>query len=279
MKKKICIYAIIILVIVFISLFVIYKNKSVDVSSDIRQIKLGDKIVLNDEYKEILRNQTIKNINSHLKSPNTAEYEEKFRYNCEEENIIKVFGYVDSQNSFGAMLRGYFECQYFAIDGIIDTTVYIKYDDTEILNIKDLYIKNYKDSIEKEKIQQNGNKLNQEKLDFIKEKFNGEEWNDVGKIKSVTFDTNESIIDVDITAKSVIKDADKQYWIYHNIISIIDYIKDFEDIGKVKINLYLNDKKIAEATFDEDFLKNKWKDNKLIPKVPELFGENYKEYI
>lgn len=269
----------VIVVFVLGILFFVKNYGSMEVNSDIAiQYKLGDIITLSEKDKELLKNKTENYIKENLKSPSTAEFEESFEYICDEGNIIKVKGYVDSQNSFGAMIRGKFVCEYFAIDGVIDTLVYLKYDDTELLNIKDTYIEKYKKQAKVDALKQEGNSINQNKLDYIMNDFNENELNDVGKILKIQYEENETKIDVKITAKSSEKSKeDEEYWTNFNICSILEYFNEFDIIGIVKMQIYnIKDQKIVEINFDDDFIKNKWKKNHQINLVKEIFGENYK---
>ena len=237
-----------------------------------KQINLGDIVDLNEEDEELLRNKTIEYVKDSLKSPITAQFEENFKYECIEANIIRVSGYVDSQNSFGAMLRGNFICEYFAIDNDISTLVYLKYDDAELLNIKESYIEEYISQKQLNNIKKSGNELNKEKLDYIMNEFNNDEINDVARIVKSSFANKESIIEVEITAKT---EMSNNYWINFSICSIMDYIKEFDITGIVKIILVDKDNKV-EVSFDDEFIKTKWKDNNRIDLVQEIFGKNYK---
>lgn len=248
-------------------------------SKQANSINLGDFIILNMEQKELLKSESIENIKKYLKSPATAIFQEDFEYLCTEPNIVQVKGKVDSQNSFGALLRSEFICEYFVIGDSLSTLVYLKIDETELFNIKETYINEYKKQVEIENINKEGAQLNQQKLEYIKTEFNNEKWNDVGEITKVQFDEKQSQVDVKITAKSS-KDNEEQkkYWINYNICSILHYFKDFEIVGEVKITLYdFNNNKSVEITFDNIFIKDKWKDNSQINLVEDLFGENYKQ--
>ena len=284
-KKVGWIIGIIILLIILITFLIINFNKkdtlSVNsnnkISKNIKTFEFGDMIVLDNNDKEELRNMTIQHIKERLKTPSIAEFEEEFEYICDESNIVKVRGYVDSQNGFGAMLRSDFECEYFIVYTIMDSLVYLKLNDEEMFNIKEELIEDYKKQLELDNLNSSGKELNQEKLEYIMNEFNNEEWTSAGKITMANFEKNVSNIDIQITVKNIEKKEDKQYWIYYNIIGIIDYIKEFDKIGTVKVKLYIGDVQVAYAEFDENFLTNIWKDNQLIPEVPKLFGENYKE--
>lgn len=268
----------IVLIIILVIIFLL-SNFSKEVNSeDVRQIQLGDIIILNKADKQLLRGETEEYIKENLKTPSIAEFQEQFEYICDEENIIKVKGYVDSQNSFGAMLRSEFVCEYFAVDNLIDTLVYLKFSDTEVLNIKDTYIKEYKKQRQLEDVKSNGNELNQEKLDYIMNDFNGDELNDVGKILTTHYDKKETTIDIQtITKSSKINEQDKEYWTNFNICSILHYFKEFDIVGTVTMNIYdIDNKEIIELSFDDNFIKNKWNDNSKINLVREIFGENYK---
>lgn len=273
-------WIVIIIMIILIIITAIVQTSKKQTIKD-RQIKLGDVVILNENDKKILRSKTIEYIKQNLKTPSIAQFEEEFDYICNEENIIEVKGYVDSQNSFGAMIRGKFTCQYFAIQNDIATLVLLTYNDTELVNIKDIYIEEYKKQEKLDNVNKAGKELNQEKLEYIKEEFNKEEFNDVGKITNITFNEKESIIDVQIIAKSSKNSQEqREYWANFNICSVLHYFNDFNIIGIIRMNLYdYDNNKILELNFDDDFIKNKWKDNSQINKVKELFGKNYKEII
>lgn len=270
----ICIIALIIILIIFNMQYISQTN--VDSA---KRFEIGDIIVLEENEKELLKEKTIEHIKNSLKAPTTAKFEEGLEYICNEENIIKIKGYVDSQNSFGTVIRNKFICEYFAIDTIIDALVYLKIDDAEVLNIKDTYIEEYKKQIELENIKSTGNELNQEKLDYIMNEFNNDEVNDIAKITNVVFNKEESTIEVRIIAKSSGFDSvSENYWIDFNICSIMEYLKNFNIINKLKIKLVDRDKTV-EVIFDDNFLKNEWKENHKINLVKEIFGENYKEIL
>lgn len=271
-----------ILIVLFVVLIaVIVNNSTKEANVDVKLFKLGEIINLRDTDKQLLRETTEKYVKEHLKAPSTAQFENDFEYICDEENIVKVKGYVDSQNSFGTMLRGQFLCEYFVVDSIIDTLVYLKYNDTELLNIKETYIKLYKEQKKLDEIKESGNDLNQEKLEYIKEEFNNQEWNDVGRIEKVKYDEKETQIDVKIVAKSSMEsEQQKKYWTNYNICSVLDYFNEFNIIGKVKMQIYdIDNNKIVELIFDNDFMKNIWNNNHQINLVENLFGQNYKEFF
>lgn len=239
-------------------------------------IQLGDIVSLTEEQKTLLRDKTITDIQRYLKAPGTAQFQDSFNYSCDEPNIIKVEGYVDSQNDFGAMLRGNFLCEYFAIENDIKILVYVKYNEKELLNIKNTYIEEYKRQVELQETLKSGNELNQEKLNYIMNEFNEDATNDTARVTNVIFNKNESNIDIEITAKTDgFNTVSENYWIDFSICSIMDYIKEYEIVGTVKIKLFDKGKNV-EVTFDNGFLKDKWKENQQINLVEELFGENYK---
>jgi len=121
------------------------------------QFRLWDSIVLrvlneNEEYvytdssiKEDdvdwqgLKNYTIDTIKSLLKAPSTAKFPGSWLdpfYGWDlgrSGNIVELSSYVDSQNSFGAMIRAYFTVQY-KVDGSKYTPVFIYFDGNVILN-------------------------------------------------------------------------------------------------------------------------------------------------
>lgn len=270
-NKKLLVAIIVITFLILIIILTVLGN-NLNNKEAVTKINLGDTVILNENDKALLRDKTIDYIKNNLKAPSTAQFEENFEYDCSESNIIKVSGYLDSQNGFGAMIREDFHCEYFAIDNLIDILVYLKINDDVILDIKDTYVEEYKNQEEINTINKNEKNLNQEKLDYIMEKFNNDEVNDVGKIVKANFNDKESVLEVEITAKTEMSD---NYWINYNICSIMDYLKEFDIIGNVKI--ILTDKKSkVEVCFDNEFIKNRWQDNHRIDLVEEIFGENYK---
>lgn len=267
----------IILIVIGVGILVSKKENN---DKSVSNIKIGDIVKLKKEDKILLREKTINCLKDYLKAPSTAQFQEEFTYNCTEPNIIEVKGYVDSQNSFGAMIRGNFACEYFAIGNLIDTLVYLKFNEQELFNIKDTYIEEYQKQEKLDEIKKAGNELNQEKLDYITDKFNNEKWNDVGKIVEAKFNNNETDIILKITAESSKKSKeDMEYWVNFNICSILHYFNEFDVTGIAKMNIYdIDNNKTVEVSFDNNFLKEKWKDNSQINLVKELFGENYKEF-
>lgn len=68
-----------------------------------------------------------------LKAPTTAEFcsFSEFAVATSEEGVIRVKGYVDAQNSFGAMIRTNFTVQMIVDDSDRYTCIYMKFGDEE----------------------------------------------------------------------------------------------------------------------------------------------------
>ncbi len=92
--------------------------------------KVTDFILLEGETsKYYAKSQTV--INECLKSPSTAEYPFVDEWSYSKSNgIITVSSYVDSQNSFGAMIRSNFTIQF---DTSTDTVVSLVFDGEKII--------------------------------------------------------------------------------------------------------------------------------------------------
>ena len=278
-KKKILLYTIIAIAIIIVSVVILKNTGTQQVNTDSKskkQYKIGEMVTLEEKDKVFLREKTIEHIKNNLKAPTTAEFGE-FKYICNEENIIRVEGYVDSQNSFGAMLRGNFVCEYFALDIFIDTLVYLKYNNEELMDIKEIYREECKKEQRLEEAKSSGSELNIEKLQYIMEEFNNDEVRNAGKIINVSCNEGKSIVDIQVIAENLEKRDNKQYWVQYNITGIINDIGQFDNVGEVELKLYIDNTEIAYAKFNEEFLRNVWKENHIITKIPELFGENYKE--
>ena len=173
-NKKLLVAIIVITFLILIIILTVLGN-NLNNKEVVTKINSGDTVILNENDKALLRDKTIDYIKNNLKAPSTAQFEENFEYDCSEPNIIKVSGYLDSQNGFGAMIREDFHCEYFAIDNLIDILVYLKINDDVILDIKDTYVEEYKNQEEINTINKDEKNLNQEKLDYIMEKFNNDE--------------------------------------------------------------------------------------------------------
>ena len=175
------------------------------------------------------------------------------------------------------MLRGNFVCEYFAFDIFIDTLVYLKYDNEELMDIKEIYREECKKEQRLEEVKSSGSSLNLEKLEYIMDEFNNNVVNNVGRITNVSINEGKSTIDIDVIAKTLKTKEDKQYWVQFNITGIMNRIGQFDNVGEVELKLYIDNTEIAYAKFNEEFLRNVWKENHIITEIPELFGENYKE--
>lgn len=101
--KRNRIIAIIILIILFIGGWVL-AIMQIDTPSGVGE----DKVKSNTISEYLLYSTAQTAVKSKLKSPSTAKFQKSPDIYELDDDKYKISGYVDSQNSFGAILRGYF---------------------------------------------------------------------------------------------------------------------------------------------------------------------------
>ena len=126
---RLLIVILVIVGLIFISAIAFYQNQTKNVSSNIisnyemvgKSIKMTNKIK-KDMYKKVKRD-----ITDSLKTPSTAVFPnmKDWKIYVDSNNVIEVKAYVDSQNSYGAMLRAEFE-QHYIVTIKINIYVFIK---------------------------------------------------------------------------------------------------------------------------------------------------------
>lgn len=102
--------------LIAISVIAVYENKTENVSSNTctEYTMIGKKINLTNKMKKEMYEKIKKDITDSLKTPSTATFPKMKDWNIDVNynNVIEVKSYVDSQNSYGAMLRADFKQQY-----------------------------------------------------------------------------------------------------------------------------------------------------------------------
>jgi len=123
-----------ILIIITIIAIIFYQNMTNEVSnSDIAENNLiGKDIKLTSKNKKELYEKVKEDITKDLKTPSTStfpnmkDWDIKVNYN----NIIEVKSYVDSHNSYGAMLRCNFEQQFILLNENSYLCIYKKFNNS-----------------------------------------------------------------------------------------------------------------------------------------------------
>lgn len=122
---------IVVVLVTMTVIFVIGNRKEVDSSVSIKYECIGEKIKLTKKMKEELYEKVKEGIKSELKAPSTAVFQNLREWEIEvnSNNVIEISSYVDSQNSYGAMLRANFEQKYILLNKDSYLCIYKKFDD------------------------------------------------------------------------------------------------------------------------------------------------------
>lgn len=114
-KRKLLLVILIAILIIIGIFFINDITQSVNANA---QSKIGKEIKLSNSMKKELYEKVKKDITDSLKTPSTAVFPKMKEWNIRvnSNNVIEVKSYVDSQNSFGAMLRADFEQKYIILN-------------------------------------------------------------------------------------------------------------------------------------------------------------------
>lgn len=241
------------LIIILISLATVWiLNKSKETNSETisKYNFIGEEIKLTKNMKQIIYEKVKKDIMDSLKTPSTAVFPELKEWNIDvnSNNVIEVKSYVDSQNSYGAMLRANFEQKY-------------------ILFNKDNYVCIYKefnnetdfDITEKTKYKKF---INEKVYDFQMEEFIEKSKNATiyGNLTDYNYNKENQSLEINL----VVKKIDSPYFDYRNSLNnvICAYINQCICIPTVTTKLNIkNEENETIATVDNidlDFLLNDW---------------------
>lgn len=114
-KRKLLLVILVAILIIIGIFFINDIAQSVNANA---QSKIGKEIKLSNSIKKELYEKVKKDITDSLKTPSTAVFPKMKEWNIRvnSNNVIEVKSYVDSQNSFGAMLRADFEQKYIILN-------------------------------------------------------------------------------------------------------------------------------------------------------------------
>lgn len=121
-----------IVLILLVTVCILNKNKEVNSEAINRYYYyIGKEIKLTKNMKRELYKKVKNDIMDSLKTPSTAIFPEFKEWNIDvnSNNIIEISSYVDSQNSYGAMLRANFEQKYILLNKDSYLCIYKKFDD------------------------------------------------------------------------------------------------------------------------------------------------------
>lgn len=126
------------IVLIFVVIVVIYLiNINKELKTNEPYSMIGKEIKLTNNIKKELYEKVKNDITNSLKTPSTAIFPKikEWDINIDFNNIIKINSYVDSQNSYGAMLRADFEQQYILLDNNNYLCIYKEFDNKVQFNI------------------------------------------------------------------------------------------------------------------------------------------------
>lgn len=114
-KRKLLLVILVAILIIIGIFFINDIAQSVNANA---QSKIGKEIKLSNSMKKELYEKVKKDITDSLKTPSTAVFPKMKEWNIrvDSNNVIEVKSYVDSQNSFGAMMRADFEQKYIMLN-------------------------------------------------------------------------------------------------------------------------------------------------------------------
>lgn len=249
MNKKKKIILTIVLVLILIIIGIIYIMNNTKQTNENETYKIGQEIKLTNNIKKELYEKVKEDITSSLKSPASAIFPKMKNWNIDVNynNVIEVNSYVDSQNSYGAMLRAEFEQRYI------------------ILN-KDNYLCIYKEFDNETEFDITGNTeyqnfINKEVYDFQMEEFIEKSKNatSYGNLKNYNYNKEEQTLELNIEIFKI----DSPYYKIEDYINgvIVAYINQCICIPTVTTTLNIYDKEKCIATVKNinlEFLLNDW---------------------
>lgn len=241
------------LIIILISLATVWiLNKSKETNSETisKYNFIGEEIKLTKNMKQIIYEKVKKDIMDSLKTPSTAIFPELKEWNIDvnSNNVIEVKSYVDSQNSYGAMLRANFEQKYILFNKDNYVCIYKEFNNETDFDITE--------KTEYKKF------INEKVYDFQMEEF-------IEKSKNATIygnliDYNYNKENQSLEINLVVKKIDSPYFDYRNSLNnvICAYINQCICIPTVTTKLNIkNEENETIATVDNidlDFLLNDW---------------------
>lgn len=237
------------IILIIIGMFLLINNIK-DINTSTQLDTIGKEIKLTNGIKKYIYEKVKKDITENLKTPSTAIFPEikDWDINVNYNNVIEVKSHVDSQNSFGAMLRADFEQHYILLNKDEYICIYKEFNNEVEFDITE--------KTEYKKV------INEEVFDFQIEDF-------IEKSKNATIygnllDYNYSKETQSLEINLVVKDLKSEYFDYRNCINsaITAYIDQCVCIPTVTTKLNIKNESnetVAVVTdINIDFLLNDW---------------------
>ena len=240
-----------IIVVILIVLGIVFINNSgQSINTSTKCNKIGKEIKLSNNIRKELYETVKKDITNNLKTPSTAIFPKMKEWNIrvDSNNVIEVNSYVDSQNSFGAMLRTNFKQRYIPINEDEYLCIYKEFNNETEFDITGKT--EYKRFI------------NEKVYDFQMEEFIEKSKNATiyGSLTDYNYNKENQSLEIDVLVKKI----DSPYFDYRNSLNnvICAYINQCICIPTVTTKLNIkNEENETIATVDNidlDFLLNDW---------------------
>ena len=220
--------------LIAISVIAVYENKIENVSSNTstKYAMIGKKINLTNKIKKEMYEKVKKDITDSLKTPSTAIFPKMNDWHIEVNynNVIEVKSYVDSQNSYGAMLRANFEQQYIITNKNEYLCIYKEFNnDTEFDITEKTEYKRF---------------INEEVFDFQMEDFieKCKQSTIYGSLIDYNYNKNSQNLEINV----LVKDLKNEYFAYESYAKgvIASYIDQCICIPTVTTKLNIKMKKM-----------------------------------
>lgn len=243
---------VVLIFVLIVAIYLISTNKDLEANEPYSM--LGQELKLTNDIKKELYEKVKNDITDSLKTPSTAIFPKmkEWNFNVDGNNIIKINSYVDSQNSYGAMLRADFEQQYILLDNNNYLCIYKEFDNKVQFNIAERSENNKILNIKLSKAQIE---------DFIKTA--GENLYNVLYNKTVDYNFSEEKQELEWNLKITSQtEGDLKNNCYLALTAAIDECICIPTV-KTRINVYLDNQeektKLATvADIDFDFLIKNW---------------------
>lgn len=246
-KRKLLLVILVAILIIIGIFFINDIAQSVNANA---QSKIGKEIKLSNSMKKELYEKVKKDITDSLKTPSTAVFPKMKEWNIrvDSNNVIEVKSYVDSQNSFGAMLRADFEQKYIMLNKDDYLCIYKEFNnETEFDITEETEYKKF---------------INDKAYDFQIEEFIKESKNATiyGNLTDYNYDKENQNLEIKLTVKKI----DSPYFTYRDCLNgvICTYINQCICIPTVNTKLNIKDEKgetIATVNnINFEFLINEW---------------------
>lgn len=247
---KLLVVFLIIILILLATVWILNKSKETHSEAISKYNFIGEEIKLTKNMKQIIYEKVKKDIMDSLKTPSTAVFPEFKEWNIDvnSNNVIEVKSYVDSQNSFGAMLRANFEQKYILFNKDNYVCIYKEFNNETDFDITE--------KTEYKKF------INEKVYDFQMEEFIEKSKNATiyGNLTDYNYNKENQSLEINL----VVKKIDSPYFDYRNSLNnvICAYINQCICIPTVTTKLNIkNEENETIATVDNidlDFLLNDW---------------------